>query len=181
MIITYFFVVESLKKYDIISIREILLYGGRCSMIQPSDIRATSFKKGLFGYKAADVDSYVSTVANAYEEAFKENAKLKEENERLNKVIADNNLKIFELEKKLAGDDKKEEKADNKNAKKADAKKDDKKDSSATSKFFKQAEETTVIGDDDEVFVGEIEEARKPNKAMIGDGEEGEGDDFEFL
>ena len=60
--------------------------------------------------------------------------------------------------------------------------KDDKKaDSSATSKFFEQAAETTVIGDDEEVFTGDVEEARKPGKAMIGDGEEEGGDDFTFL
>ncbi len=145
---------------------------GSCNMIQPIDIKTQAFKKGLFGYKPTDVDSFKETVSRAYEEAFNENAKLKEENERLNKVIEENRLKLFELEKQLAGNDKKGGKAED--TKKAD--------SSATSKFFKQAEETTVIGgDDDEVFVGEIEEARKPNKAMIGDGEEEGGDDFEFL
>ena len=153
-------------------------------MIQPMDIRTQSFKKGLFGYKAADVDAFKEQVTCAYEEAVNENSKQKEENERLTKVIESNNMKIFELEKQLAGDA-------GQGAKKGKGKtedvplkgKDDKKaDSSATSKFFKQAEETTVIGgDDDEVFVGEIEEARKPNKAMIGDGEEEGGDDFEFL
>ena len=35
--------------------------------------------------------------------------------------------------------------------------------------------------DDDEVFVGEIEDNRKPSKVMIGDGEEEEDADFEFL
>lgn len=160
-------------------------------MIQPIDIKTQSFKKGLFGYKAADVDSFKDTVSRAYEEAFAENTKLKEENERLNKTIEENRLKIFELEKQLSGDGKKDDgkKGGNNQKKgfddvplKGSGVKDDKKaDSSATSKFFKQAEETTVVGgDDDEVFVGEIEEARKPNKAMIGDGDEG-GDDFEFL
>ena len=146
-------------------------------MIQPIDIKTQTFKKGLFGYKPTDVDSFKETVSRAYEEAFNENAKLKEENERLNKVIEENRLKLFELEKQLAGNDKGDSKKDaKKDAGKAKA------DDSATSKFFKQAEETTVIGgDDDEVFVGEIEEARKPNKAMIGDGEEEGGDDFEFL
>ena len=71
------------------------------SMIQPLDIKTQKFKKGLFGYKPGDVDEFVSTVARAYEEAFNENAKLKEENERLNKVVGDNNLKIHELEKQL--------------------------------------------------------------------------------
>ena len=27
-------------------------------MLRPDDIRSTTFKKGLFGYKAADVDSH---------------------------------------------------------------------------------------------------------------------------
>ena len=51
---------------------------------------------------------------------------------------------------------------------------------SATSKFFQNDSADDVFGDGDDVFVGEIEEARKPNKVMIGDGEE-ESDDFEFL
>ncbi|MBQ9871290.1 MAG: DivIVA domain-containing protein [Eubacterium sp.] len=166
-------------------------------MIQPLDIKTQKFKKGLFGYKPGDVDEFVSTVARAYEEAFNENAKLKEENERLNKVVGDNNLKIHELEKQLQSSTKdtpKKEAPKKEEPKKGGSKFEDvplkdsgikdgkKKDDSAASKFIKQAEETTVVGgDDDEVFVGEIEEARKPGKAMIGDGEEGEGDDFEFL
>ncbi|MBO4591185.1 MAG: DivIVA domain-containing protein [Eubacterium sp.] len=53
---------------------------------------------------------------------------------------------------------------------------------SATSQFFKDASADTVFGDDgDDVFVGEIEDNRKPNKVMIGDGEEEGADDFEFL
>ena len=169
-------------------------------MIQPLDIKTQKFKKGLFGYKPGDVDEFVSTVARAYEEAFNENAKLKEENERLNKVVGDNNLKIHELEKQLQSSTKDSPKKEapkkegKEEPKKGGSKFEDvplkdsgikdgkKKDDSAASKFIKQAEETTVVGgDDDEVFVGEIEEARKPGKAMIGDGEEGEGDDFEFL
>ena len=35
--------------------------------------------------------------------------------------------------------------------------------------------------DDDEIFVGEIEDNRKPERMMIGDGEEEEEMDFEFL
>ena len=170
-------------------------------MIQPLDIKTQKFKKGLFGYKAGDVDEFINTVYRAYEEAFNENAKLKEENDKLNKVIEENRLKIYELEKQVqevnakAAPKKEEPKkaAPKKEEPKKGAKfedvplkdsgiKDGKKNDSAASKFIKQAEETTVIGgDDDEVFVGEIEEARKPGKAMIGDGEEGEGDDFEFL
>ena len=51
---------------------------------------------------------------------------------------------------------------------------------SATSKFFQQSNED-VFGDGDDVFVGEIEDNRKSNKVMIGDGEEEGADDFEFL
>lgn len=155
-------------------------------MMQPLDVKTHNFKKGLFGYKAADVDEFMSTVGRSYEELFTENAKLKEEKEKLDKLIEEKNLKIFELEK-AANESKnanaKDDKKNSSNAsKKDDKKKEEKKDDSATSKFFKKAEETTVVGgDDDEVFVGEIEEARKPSKAMIGDGEEEGGDDFEFL
>jgi len=164
-------------------------------MIQPNDIRSQAFKKGLFGYKAAEVDEFKSTVARALEEAQAESAKLKEENERLKKESEESRLKVHELEKQLAGDSTNDAKKGD--AKKADAKsdkkkgfenvplkgnKDDKKaDSSATSKFFEQAAETTVIGDEEEVFTGDVEEARKPGKAMIGDGEEEGGDDFTFL
>ena len=56
---------------------------------------------------------------------------------------------------------------------------------SASSKFFKKADEdvhtaATSNDDDDEIFVGEIEDARKPDRMMIGDGEE-EDEGFEFL
>ena len=62
-----------------------------------------------------------------------------------------------------------------------EAKKDSASGNSATSKFFQQSD-SQVFGDgDDDVFVGEIEDNRKPNKVMIGDGEEGEAEDFEFL
>ena len=54
--------------------------------------------------------------------------------------------------------------------------------SSATSQFFKDSSNDNIFGDDgDDVFVGEIEDNRKPNKVMIGDGEEEGADDFEFL
>ncbi|MGN0436341.1 MAG: DivIVA domain-containing protein [Wujia sp.] len=56
---------------------------------------------------------------------------------------------------------------------------------SASSKFFKDVDETSsassVDDDDDGIFVGEIEDARKPDRMMIGDGEEEEEMDFEFL
>lgn len=56
---------------------------------------------------------------------------------------------------------------------------------SASSRFFKKVEEEAPIssasGDDDEIFVGEIEDSRKPDRMMIGDGEEEEDMDFEFL
>ena len=55
---------------------------------------------------------------------------------------------------------------------------------SASSKFFKKAEEAAPQAsgdDDDEIFVGEIEDRKKPDRMMIGDGEEETEEDFEFL
>ena len=197
-------------------------------MIQPIDIKTTSFKKGLFGYNKIDVDSFKDSVYKAYDEAVSENNRLSEENEKLKKTIEDSRLKIFDLENKAnaggsgeasaadqakaqkiieeaqksaadiiarakaeserivkgeaAADVKPEVKAEPKAEKKAEPAKEEK--ASATSKFFKEAEEKAADvlgGDDDEVFVGEIEDNRKPNKVMIGDGEEEEDADFEFL
>lgn len=193
-------------------------------MIQPIDIKTTSFKKGLFGYNKIDVDSFKDSVYKAYDEAVSENNRLSEENEKLKKTIEDSRLKIFDLEKKAnaggsgeasAADQAKAQKiieeaqksaadiiarakaeserivkgeaaADVKPEVKAEKKAEPAKEekSSATSKFFKEAEEKAADvfgGDDDEVFVGEIEDNRKPNKVMIGDGEEEEDADFEFL
>ncbi|MCR5147712.1 MAG: DivIVA domain-containing protein [Eubacterium sp.] len=184
-------------------------------MIQPIDIKAQSFKKGLFGYNKIDVDSFKDTVCKAYEDAIAENNRLSEENEKLKKVVEESRVKIFELEKKAGKSGGGASAEDSEKAKKiieeaqksaaeiiARAKaegdkivngaasgtaakaepKDDKK--SATSKFFENAEEKASDvfgGDDDEVFVGEIEDNRKPSKVMIGDGEEEEDADFEFL
>ena len=39
-------------------------------MIQPIDIKTQKFKKGLFGYKSADVDSFVDSVYRAYEDVY---------------------------------------------------------------------------------------------------------------
>lgn len=67
---------------------------------------------------------------------------------------------------------------------KEEAKKDEPKES-ASSRFFKKEESAATSSvasdDDDEIFVGEIEDARKPDRMMIGDGEEEEDADFEFL
>lgn len=59
-------------------------------------------------------------------------------------------------------------------------------DFSATSRFFKKAEDSatsspihTANSDEDEILVGEIEDVRRHDRMMIGDGEEDE--DFEFL
>ena len=54
---------------------------------------------------------------------------------------------------------------------------------SASSRFFKKSDDapTSSSSDDDEIFVGEIEDSRKPERMMIGDGEEEEDLDFEFL
>ncbi|MBQ8949724.1 MAG: DivIVA domain-containing protein [Eubacterium sp.] len=160
-------------------------------MMQPVDVRSTHFGKGLFGYKKVDVDTYVETVYRAYDEAYNEVEKLREENGKLQNALEEYRTKIHDLEAQLRNADSNsgKKKADDKKAVKKPAESADKKTSektseSETSKFFnKQAEEETPVfgGDDDEVFVGEIEDNRKPNKVMIGDGEEEGADDFEFL
>lgn len=176
-------------------------------MIEPMDLRRTGFKKGLFGYKTIDVDTYVQTAYRAYDEAFNENAKLKDEVERLNKVIEENRVKLFDLEAKIQQLENVASYKSTAETKKAEAPKAAPKtepvkeapktepvketakeaapkaeEKSATSKFFQQAEsKDTVSFDSDEVFVGEIEDNRKPAKAMIGDGESSNADDFEFL
>ena len=160
-------------------------------MMQPVDVRSTHFGKGLFGYKKVDVDTYVETVYRAYDEAYNEVEKLREENGKLQNALEEYRTKIHDLETQLRNADSNsgKKKADDKKAVKKPAESADKKTSektseSETSKFFnKQAEEETPVfgGDDDEVFVGEIEDNRKPNKVMIGDGEEEGADDFEFL
>lgn len=202
-------------------------------MMQPVDIKSQSFKKGLFGYKKTDIDQYVDTVYRAYDELFTENKKLREENDRLNKVLEEDRLKLFNLEngretgsgasntdaetekrraeiianaEKAAQDiiqkareesarisgDTDEVKVETKSGtvktepvsdKEQGKPQPEKKAESATSKFFKKADDTSSAADtsDDDVFVGEIEDNRKPGKVMIGDGEEEGADDFEFL
>lgn len=190
-------------------------------MIQPIDIKTQKFKKGLFGYKPVDVDGFVDSVYRAYDELFKENAKLSDNLEKLNASLQENRLKMFELENQVQKmenvssydeDDNYEakRKADEiiKNAEAAAADiiakakaqstkfesaaapkpesakpkpvKDEPK-ASASSKFFKKEEAASFADEDDEIFVGEIEDARKPDRMMIGDGEEEEEADFEFL
>ncbi len=200
-------------------------------MIQPLDIKSQSFKKGLFGYKASEVDSYVNTVYKAYDELFTENENLKKKLNGTESSLQECRLKIFDLENQVNKmenvssyedeDSEFKKKADQiiKNAESAaaqiiakakeQAKKfegtvkeafnGDSKDTvkqkpdegkpdvdikeSASSRFFKKTEDTAVTQsqDDDEIFVGEIEDARKPDRMMIGDGEEEEDSDFEFL
>ena len=141
-------------------------------MYKPSDIKNQTFKKGLFGYNKAEVETFVDTVYRAYEGVFNENKTLKADKQRLEKEMSDLRIKLFEYESgaKDAGSDDSSDGADEK--------------VSATSKFFQKNDDNAanaVGGDDDEVFVGEIEDNRKPDRVMIGDGEEeGEGD-FEFL
>lgn len=210
-------------------------------MIQPLDIKSQSFKKGLFGYKASEVDSYVNTVYRAYDDLFKENETLTKKLNGAESSLQEARLKIFDLENQVNkienvstyGDDDNAEakkKADQiiKNAEaaaadiiakakeqskkieegrteveepakeekkpmftvkndssKPEAKPQEEKES-ASSRFFKKAEEaapkaSSADEDDDEIFVGEIEDARKPDRMMIGDGEEEEDLDFEFL
>lgn len=196
-------------------------------MIQPNDIREQKFKKGLFGYKSNEVQSFVDSVYKAYDELFRENDSLSNELEKVNDALKESRIKLFDLESKLQkmenvssydeddnAEAKKKADAIIKNAEKAaadiiaKAKKESEKleakaapkaepvstiktepvddepvKESASSKFFKKTEEThaATAEDDDEIFVGEIEDARKPDRMMIGDGEEEEDMDFEFL
>lgn len=196
-------------------------------MLRPDDIRSTTFKKGLFGYKAAEVDSFKDTVFRAYSDLSKDYEETKDKFDKLTKAMEDTRLKLFELENKLqqaenvstdAGESVEAKKrADQiiKNAEaaaadiiakakaqseklestakpkaeapKAEAPKPEVEPAkeSASSKFFKKTDDdvhtaATSNDDDDEIFVGEIEDARKPDRMMIGDGEE-EDEGFEFL
>lgn len=188
-------------------------------MIQPIDIKTQKFKKGLFGYSADAVDSFVDTVYRAYDELFNENKKTTDELDKLNASLQEYRLKIFDLENKVNSgeggsfDDSEAKAKADKIIKDAEAKaadiiakakrqassgektepeatkieiKDEFKESAA-SRFFKKTEEevkpqaSAMDEDDDEIFVGEIEDARKPDRMMIGDGEEEEEADFEFL
>lgn len=183
-------------------------------MMQPMDIKSQSFGTGLFGYKKNDVDQYVDTVYRAYDELFTENKNLRDEKDRLNKVIEEQRLKMFELENKVEGvaaSDSEQPKPEKEEPVKEEPIKEAKDDvifedpfadlnadepkkeeskikmassssssESATSKFFQESNDD-VFGDGDDVFVGEIEDNRKPSKVMIGDGEEEGSDDFEFL
>ena len=188
-------------------------------MLRPDDIRSTAFKKGLFGYKAADVDSFKDTVFRAYSDLSKDYEETKDKFDKLTKAMEDTRLKLFELENKLqqaenvstdAGESVEAKKrADQiiKNAEataadiiakakaqseklessakpKAEAPKVEPEPAkeSASSKLFKKADEDvhTAATSTDEIFVGEIEDARKPDRMMIGDGEE-EDEGFEFL
>lgn len=190
-------------------------------MLRPDDIRSTSFKKGLFGYKASDVDSFKDTVFRAYSDLSKDYEETKEKFDKLTKAMEETRLKLFDLENKLqqaenvstdAGDSVEAKKRAEQIIKNAEAtaadiiakakaqsdklegvakpkaetpkKEPEPAKESASSKFFKKAEEdvhtAATNDDDDEIFVGEIEDARKPDRMMIGDGEE-EDEGFEFL
>ncbi len=193
-------------------------------MIQPLDIKTQKFKKGLFGYKPLDVDSFVDSVYRAYDELYKKNTELSGNLEKLNSSLQESRLKMFELENKVqkmenvsSYDDEdtteakkkadeiiknaeeaaaqiiakakaQSEKLEHVSAAKAEPVKEEPHEApkeSASSKFFRKEEESTATfsasDDDDEIFVGEIEDARKPDRMMIGDGEEEEEADFEFL
>ena len=194
------------------------LMSGGIKMLQPDDIRTTKFKKGLLGYKAADVDSFKETVFRAYSDLLKDYQDTKDKFEKLTAAMEETRLKLFELENKVqkaesvsGADDSVEakRKADQiiknaeataaeiiakakaqgeklENSAKAEVPKptEEPAKESASSKFFKKEEDVhtaaTNDDDDDEIFVGEIEDARKPDRMMIGDGEE-EDAGFEFL
>lgn len=53
----------------VIILNKIFCYGG-INMIQPIDIKTHKFKKGILGYKSADVDSFIDSVYRAYEDIF---------------------------------------------------------------------------------------------------------------
>ncbi len=176
-------------------------------MMQPMDIKSHSFGTGLFGYKKGDVDQYVDTVYRAYDELFTENKNLREEKDKLNRVIEENRVKLFEYENKAgsgsadtsSAEAEKERiiaearktaaeiinAAKNQGDKIANAsdtfeeiKSDDKKDSSATSKFFQDSSNDIFGGgDDDDVFVGEIEDNRKTKNKVMIGDGEEEGAD----
>jgi len=173
--------------------------------MQPLDIKTQKFKKGLVGYKASDVDEFLETVYRAYDELYKEHSDMSERIEKLNISLETNRLKIYELETQLqnSGSSKSKESAKESTSKdkistiktdsikteekedvsKAEAVKSDTAKESASSRFFKKDDApvtSSMDDDDDEIFVGEIEDARKPDRMMIGDGEE-EDADFEFL
>ena len=193
-------------------------------MIQPADIKNQGFKKGLFGYKADEVNSFVNVVYRAYDELYKKNEELTNNIEKMDATLKESRVKIFELENKLQeaenvsssddGDITKAKKSADQIIKDAEAaaaqiiakakeqseklekstaakvvdtevKQEAKADSSASSKFFKKAADEKPVnastGEDYEIFVGEIEDARKPDRMMIDAGEEEEDMDFEFL
>ena len=70
-------------------------------MLRPDDIRSTTFKKGLFGYKAAEVDSFKDTVFRAYNDLSKDYEETKEKFDKLTKAMEETRLKLFELENQL--------------------------------------------------------------------------------
>lgn len=221
-------------------------------MLKAIDIKAQSFKKGLFGFKTSDVSSFLDTVSKAYDDLVKENNDLADRLAGSESFLQEARLKIFDLENKLQkaenvenyGSKEESDKLINKAKNEAAAiiakakeqaesikksskpikveptkKVDDffadfdsvksttktadsfkvtdatnetkatntnkvsETPTSATSRFFKKTEETVIAAaaiDDDEIFVGEIEDSRKPDRMMIGDGEEDDLD-FEFL
>ena len=165
-------------------------------MLQPSDIRTRVFKKGIFGYKPADVDSFKEEVLRAYEETFSENTEMKDKLAKLNAAVEENRLKMFDLEKKLkkAEEDLAEKKEELKAAKAANNKggaapkfkpqpkaEAPKAEASKAEEAPKAAASSSNDDDDEEIFTGEIEERAKPERMMIGDGEEDGDDDFEFM
>lgn len=158
-------------------------------MIQPIDIKTQNFKKGLMGYKPSDVDMFKDMVYHAYDELHKEYIATSEKLEKINASLQEKNVKIYELESKLQQYEGKGAKSSESKASASTTKVEPKKETtntnktSASSKFFKKSDEAApaTSADDEEIFVGEIEEARKSDRMMIGDGEEEEDMDFEFL
>lgn len=52
-------------------------------MLTPMDIHNKEFKRGFRGYSEEDVDAFMEDIAGDYEEVFRENCELKEQNEKI--------------------------------------------------------------------------------------------------
>ncbi|NLY10433.1 MAG: DivIVA domain-containing protein [Firmicutes bacterium] len=56
-------------------------------MLRPIDIHNAEFKRSFKGYNEQEVDAFLEKVVKAYEELFKENQMLREENEKLKESL----------------------------------------------------------------------------------------------
>ena len=70
-------------------------------MMTKDQIESKTFKKGLFGYNKDEVNSFLRTMAEEYEDLQTKYAALESENEVSKKSLMENSVKIYELEKQL--------------------------------------------------------------------------------